>query len=345
MPKRRTVSKRKKPLVMPHSHTGRRLAHRHTGYLPLLFVIIFSGFMLAGVTQTARASDIVVRAKVPAELPPSPATITSPGNTTIFTAIPIEVEGTCPDGYLVKLYRNNLFSGSTLCNTCGTFNILSDLSEGTNLLETRIYNVTDDEGPSSPGVVVTYSPPLIIAPENPGGLPSTTESSTPRPKANETIPQLLIFADAELKTTILGNELTWELEIKGGSKPFALNIDWGDGTSMVIVRKEEGKFSVSHSYHRLSLSNNSFTVRINASDDSGQNAFVQLTSIIKSPLYSSANTTTFGSSIWKAHPQKVLWFIYFSLLIMVGCVWLGEQRAYHDVSERIKTPKLKAHHK
>src|SRR4051812_9527377 len=139
-----------------------------------IFLLLSSGVLLAGWTLKTAAEDLTVRAEVHAPPPTGPATITSPADGSHFSSVPIQVTGTCPSdgsGAYVKLYRDNVFSGSTLCQGDNTFHLTSDLFPGKNNLIARIFNITDDPGPDSVAITVYYDVPQQPA-QNPANPPA-----------------------------------------------------------------------------------------------------------------------------------------------------------------------------
>ena len=349
MTKRQHKTKRKKPLVLPHSHTGKHVAHHHASHLPLLFIVLFAGFLLLGVRQMAQAATYNVVAKVPAPLPPGPAAITSPIDGAEFTEIPIPVAGTCPAGYLVKITRNGVFSGSAVCDAGGLFSIDSDLFAGSNDLSASAYNSTDDEGPASPDVTVTYTPPAPVAPE-PAPAPENEAEPEEAVGTAPTVPvtaanQLVIKADDELKTVIIGRELEWEVELTGGKGPYAFTVDWGDGTSEVFIRENDGKFTIRHTYHKISETEDTFLVTLRSSDADGQKAFIELSVQVLTPFYDTISGTT-ASSIWTdPNLQKALWIAYFGTATIAISVFVGEKLALHAAAEAIKASKVRLRHR
>ena len=73
--------------------------------------MLVCGVLLAGMTAVTRAATLNVRATVLGDPPPYAAVITKPTEDQHFTEIPIDVEGTCPPDSIVKIYRNDVFSG------------------------------------------------------------------------------------------------------------------------------------------------------------------------------------------------------------------------------------------
>jgi hypothetical protein len=329
MTKRKAPLKRKKPLFSHHKHSGKRLAHHHTHYLPLLFLVIITGFLLAGISHTAGAADIAVRAKVSAPLPTVPAVITSPSSGQVYTDIPVNVQGTCPEGYLIKLYRNNFFSGSTVCAAGDTFNISSDLFTGSNELTARVYNITDDEGPASPPVFVEYTPPVAA-------LPNSSDTNSPDElTADENVPQFVLKAENTYKGYVVGDKITWELEATGGISPYAFSADWGDGSTDVISRKKEGKFKIIHEYDSSGELGGSFTIRIKGTDQSGQEVFMQLVVLVNSPAGISSSSPQVlwpASSLHPLQPSTIIWGSYFGMLVGVAGFWFGGLWQTHQLA-------------
>jgi len=67
-----------------------------------------------------------------------------------------------------------------------------------------------------------------------------------------------------------GTQLSWPITINGGTSPYALSIDWGDGTpSKLMSVTSAGPLSLTHTY-QLS---GTYTVTVQATDKTGQPAF------------------------------------------------------------------------
>jgi len=60
---------------------------------------------------------------------------------------PGHVKGICPARFMVKIYRNDVFSGGILCAMDNTFQLQTDLFVGSNILKARVFNAVGDEGP------------------------------------------------------------------------------------------------------------------------------------------------------------------------------------------------------
>ena len=141
---------------------------RHAAGLAGLCFLLALASIIAS-SSPSRAEILNITAKVNAPLPTNPAIITSPYDQQHFTNRSIIVSGTCGDGAYVVIYRNSTAAGIGGC-TDGTFSITIDLSSGANILQAKVYNITDNEGPASPNITVYYDtipntppPPLETA--------------------------------------------------------------------------------------------------------------------------------------------------------------------------------------
>jgi hypothetical protein len=304
----------------------------------IAFILISIGVLLVGWTFQAEADDLHVTAKVSAELPSGPAIITSPGDGTRFSEVPITVSGTCPVDTYVQIYRNNFFSGTAICTTDGNFTLDIDLFAGANQLEAKVFNITDDEGPASTPITVYYD-----VPEQPtGGTPAAPEQPTQpqaitlRPPSSPAVAPFSIKSEFAYRGYKVGQTVELVFEVGGGVPPYALNIDWGDGTNSVISQKEPGKVSAYHRYKKVGNgTKGSFVVRLSGSDTDGRQAFLQLFLLVNPAGVPGfvANTLPSGPH-FKTSWLKLIWPAYIIILLMAFSFWLGEREEFIELKNR-----------
>jgi hypothetical protein len=250
--------------------------------------------------------DITVDGTVQAAPPSQPAVITSPTNGQVITQSPTTVSGTCPGtDTIVEIYKNNVFTGSGPCQN-GSFAITVDLFIGPNTLIAKVKDNLGQYGPDSVPVNVTYKP-TTPTPTNPtGGSSGEGPALTP-----ET--QMILLIDADYRGSFPGERVTIQPSILGGVAPYAIKIEWGDGSEEIIARKVNGPFDVSHVYQTAGTK----TIKIYASDSTGQKAYVQTVAIIN------------GAVPVKEEPQTIVltlrnWWWWFALvLILILGIILG----------------------
>jgi hypothetical protein len=308
------------PRYSHHSLSWRLLHHRETSYALLVFLMMGVGLVLASITwgAWAGADDIScgtpttpqceasysVYAAVPGPRPGSPANITSPTSGQVFTTNPVTVEGTCPDKSLVKVFTNGIMVGSVICNK-GKFSVPVDLVIGRNDLTALPFNALDEQGPTGNTVTVTLNAP-------PGGLGFSTE--------------LILQSVNYYRGTVPGTQIAWPIEIVGGQAPYAVSVDWGDGTSDLITRLAPGPFTVTHTYKKTGTGYlNTFPLIIRATDAAGHTAYLQLTTIVNS---ASAGASAKGGAANNSSLNRllVIWPLWIVLLLMIISFWLGERR-------------------
>jgi hypothetical protein len=286
-------------------------------YPLLIFLLLAAGVFLLAWTFRVSAQDILVTARIQGPAITSPAVITNPVDGTRFSAVPVEVSGTCPpNAAYVEIFRNNVLSGSAICSSGGTFDLQIDLFPGRNDLTAHSFNVTDDEGPVSTTVTVFYDVPL------------TPSGTIKIPTANP----LLIKTAFIYKGYYTGQEVEWPIEISGGSLPYALNVDWGDGSNSIISRKASGQFTINHIYKKTGGYHGNYTIKLQASDPDGDYAYLQFFVIVNNKqvgpgignIYTKSPPTIGGLR----HLLWIAWPAYISVFLMVLTFKLGEREEF-----------------
>jgi hypothetical protein len=202
--------------------------------------------------QSSSSGAVGVEGTISAPAPTQAATITNPSDGQNFTSLPITVSGICPKGLLVKLFKNNVFSGSQQC-TSGSYSIAIDLFRGNNELVARVYDALDQSGPDSNKVSVEYTETVAGA-----SAQVTLTSNYAKRGANP------------------GQELSWPIILSGGVGPYAISIDWGDGKPADLISLQfAGEFTIKHKYDNPGV----YNIIVKASDKDGGVAYLQLVGV------------------------------------------------------------------
>lgn len=276
------------------SFSRRRLLNR--GIFAAVVIASFMSFLgpdrAFAVTEDTRA--VGLQAEIPANPPTVPATITVPSNGQRFTALPINVSGLCSGEVLVKLFKNGVFAGSAQCNN-GTYTITIDLFNSQNDLIARVYDALDQTGPDSATITVYFDQ---------GGF----NSSGPR------ISLTSAFAKrgANPKQTI-----NWPINLSGGTGPYAISVDWGDGNTQLISRSNPGEFNLSHQYSSPSTN----TIIIKATDANGASAFLQVVGVANGAL--AQDNQGDSSSTQSAKVVIMWWPVAVAFVLVIVSFWLG----------------------
>jgi hypothetical protein len=274
-------------------------------------ILLLNALFLAPIAEMAtRAGSVGVEAVVPSNAPTTPATITTPSNGQTFTENTITVSGLCQGSLIVKIFKNGVFAGAVECRS-GSYSLVVDLLDGRNELIARVYDNLDQPGPDSNMVAVNFN----ASSENLGNR--VTLSS--------------LFAKRGANP---GEQLNWPLILEGGQGPYALSIDWGDGSEpQLLSRPSAGTFDVSHQYSRPGV----YNLVIKATDVNNSVAFLQLVAVANGKLVdnqagtlSEVDRQDFGFNI------TMLWIpILALLLISVIAFWLGKRHAISKLRHKI----------
>jgi hypothetical protein len=293
-------------------------------YPLFIFILLCTGVFLVGWTLRATAINIKVTARIPGPPVTNQATIETPTTGEHFNSIPIDINGNCPaNAAYVEIFSNGVMKGSAICGPDFSYQISVDLFPGVNELVAHSFNITDDEGPVSATVSVFYD-----VPQPPPTVPNDGVGSPSSPSPEAT-PLLLIKTAFLYKGYYVGDKVEWPIEISGGNPPYALSIDWGDGTTDVISRGRPGKFNIAHTYSQAGGYKGSYEVKVKASDSKGKKAYLQFFVIISEDtqvapvgsIYSKPPPRLGGSLRW----LLVAWPAYGVVVLMTLSYILGER--------------------
>lgn len=248
--------------------------------------IVFSVISLLTFSGRTFAIDYDVNAKISAAIATQPAVILQPVAGTTFTTEQTTVSGVCEittPSQLVIINRNGAFAGSGACSAIGEFSIEITLVPGGNLLVARIRNVTNDFGPNSQTVQVSYAPPYEGQPVDEGddddvtespGSPSQGTSGAPSggaaPPASSS--SLKLSTEDEVVIFRTNGEVVITILIEEGASPYDLLVNWGDGISERYNFDSPGKKQLRHTYS----SSGDKSIRIAVTDELGRTVYLTL---------------------------------------------------------------------
>lgn len=293
-----------------HRHTGRVLHHRHTSYRSLAVVFVLAGIVMlatAAVQRTAADTLFSVGATVAAPVPKAGAVISLPAADSTLTSADNLVAGSCPIAspqVAIVLLVDGAQAGSAMCDSNNDFSLPLRLSPGTHTLVAQSYTITGGKAPDSPPVQVTSQPAHATAPATGISLATTSPFTV---------------LDGNLNTA-------WDGTITGGTPPYHLIVDWGDGKS--------GRYTITlasqhltHTYPSLQ----SYNARVAVSDASGLSTQLQYATVAyttptpAAPVASSSPTLT---------PTVVgLYGLFVTVVSVSGIVWLeAKHAARHEIA-------------
>lgn len=236
-------------------------------------LFLYQSTVVEAASQT-KQGDITVSGLVGGPPPSMAPTIDYPTNNTTFDVKHITVTGECIAGYVVKLFRNNVFVGSTICRNDGRYSLPIDLAINRNDLIARQYDSTNQASPESAQVTVYYiprSPETIL----PGGNPEDQQRTGSEPVGIANF-QLSINYDYTLQGIFAGQPFRLPVSFGGGTPPYAVSIEWGDSTSSLFSRQDASQFPTEHTYSEAGFK----TVIVKVSDAKGDEAYLQFVILV-----------------------------------------------------------------
>lgn len=245
--------------------------------------------------QTSTGS-VGIQGKISTDPPTRAATITSPGNGASFSTVPIAVSGLCPGDVLVKVFANNIFVGSTIC-AGGSYSVQVSLFSGQNELVARVYDALDQAGPDSNIVTVNYNDAQF--------LQFGTHVNLTSPFAERGAPP--------------GQEISWPIILNGGNGPYAISIDWGDGSSPDLMSQAfPATITIKHTYKI----GGAYRVIVKATDRDGGTAFLQLVGVATGAGQNNAKEKASSTLV----RTQVLWWPALAMLPLIGgAFWAGQR--------------------
>lgn len=291
----------------------------------LISSVILLFFSVGAVNaQSTQSGSTGLTGSISAPPPSEGPTITFPVDDTEVDDIPIVVQGLCPTDpadLLVKLFKNNVFSGSVQC-VDGSWSIQTDLFVGDNELIARVYDDLDQPGPDSNIVEVEYDAEEIGAPVR---VSLTSNYAKRGAFPNET--------------------LTWPVQLSGGTGPYAFSVDWGDGSEQDLFTESfPGTIDLSHVYKEPGV----YNIIVKVVDTNGSSAFLQLVGVANGPLSQDTDSGEAGSggdgaaaggggSTFSTGKTRIIWWPAALVVpFAVSTFWLGRRYMLHILKKRIE---------
>jgi PKD domain-containing protein/glucodextranase-like protein len=293
--------------LLTREHSWRLRPHRHTSYPALVFLLVMTAVVLGGMSAGALAAPPVVNPQsgsvgltgtVPGPPPSQAAVITSPLAGDHTSTSPITISGTCPDNTFVFINKNNVLAGEATCNN-GHFSLQADLFVGTNELVARVVDGLGQFGPDSVAVLVTFDQPT-------SGVNIVAVGR-----------QLFLESDATVVAGDPGTNISRTISIVGGTAPYAVSWDFGDGTTSLMTVTTEGPLSINHTY----TSPGTYRVIARVSDAGNNAAYIQLITVVNGPVAAVTGASSKSGEL----PGELLaaWPLLIFAMMLVIAFWLG----------------------
>lgn len=294
---------------MKHANLRRSLLSLSLGFVLMLGSVPAARAL--GSPDANQSGSTGLQATITSPPPKTAPTISLPVNGRVFTSTPVSVSGLCTSGLLLKVFSNNIFVGSVQCQG-GSFSLKIDLFSGQNDLLARQYDALDQASPDSNTVHVTYKDGQFAA-------------------FGERVSMTSKYAKLGADT---GTRLSWPIILSGGTGPYAIQVDWGDGSATDLMSEPfAGSFNITHVYQSAGV----YRVVARASDTNGQTAFLQLVGVGNGKVTQANSGTGAGSNGGTTVQNKLVWWPLVLIFPFIGLAfWLGRRSELQAIHHQLE---------
>jgi hypothetical protein len=245
------------------------------------------------------SGSIGLQGTISSSPPTTGATISVPSNGSSVTQPLVTVSGICPSNLLIKIFDNGIFVGSALCSN-GSYTLQVDLFSGSNQLIAVDYDSLDQSGPNSNTVTVNYSSPAF----------------------SQTGNQLSLSSPYAERGAAPGTQIDWPISLTGGTGPYAISVDWGDGTSLELLSQAgTGTVNITHTYKVSGV----YKVIVKATDKNGEEAFLQLVGQATGATQQNSSSIKSGANTNSSTRIVIWWPCVLMLPLIFIAFWLGRR--------------------
>lgn len=144
---------------------------------------------------------------------------------------------------------------------------------------------------------------------------------------------LSIITEYSFVARRVGQHFDCTMRVSGGTGPYFITVDWGDGQTSTLNTSEAGPIAVSHIYQK----SKQYVLHTTVRDHAGQTATMQTSAVILSKNVGFASVT--AGQGWL--PQLltnmrawlwVVWPTYALTIFMAISFWLGEREEYRRLA-------------
>lgn len=273
-----------------HRHSGSALHHRHTSYRAIVSVLIVAGIFMIWLAyySNSKSSFFGTLPAYEAPAPDSIPFISTPAVNSSVESDEAEVGGTCAkniQNYVIVRNANKI-TGSTVCSSDGRFSISQPIIFGTNVFTASSVNVSGKETALTIGVGISGASGSLVNAVTVSSDVGTVQYS---PKQEFSLP----------------------LNLEGGSQPYKVAVDWGDGNKQQLETRD-AKISPKHTYQ--SKGDHKVVVTVEGNKSSSQSySFVAVDIKGYKPSKTTAVASTGVSSGSGSTPQGFITVFSFGL--------------------------------
>jgi hypothetical protein len=189
-----------------------------------------------------------------------------------------------------------------------------DLFPGQNTLVARQYDNLDQVSPDSNTITLFYDIDVPVIPGSP----------------DEVAERITLTSNYARLGADPGTDLIWPLNLSGGTGPYAISVDWGDGKNDLLTQNTTGTFNITHKYAKAGV----YKIIVKATDKNGESAFLQLVGIANGQINTAAAENSTGPTVTRI---RVLWQpAAICIPLLITTFWLGKRYQLKKIRYRMK---------
>jgi hypothetical protein len=277
------------------------------GGILLLSLIVLPAVTLAD--TLTNSGSIGLEGTISGPPPSSPPTVSTPSNGASYNTSPITINGICKNGLLVKVFDNGVFVGSAVC-TNGSYSLQIALFPGQNQITVNQYDALGQSSPVSSTIQVTYVSAQFVQAGNPLSITSSYAERGASP----------------------GTQLQWPIVISGGIPPYAISVDWGDGSPETLISQSlSGTLYIQHTYKTAGV----YTIIVRATDKDNDTSFLQLVGQATGQVTSSSNSSK-SKGQNTVTKQVIIWPMIAMIPLIAAAYWFGGEHKVHKIRQEVE---------
>jgi hypothetical protein len=132
-------------------------------------------------------------------------------------------------------------------------------------------------------------------------------------------------------TKRVNQSFSFSLGVQGGTAPYQLTVDWGDGNETGLMHYDQSTFTIAHTYKKPGQ----YVVLVRGTDAGKQSALLQLSAVVTGSADPAGGGGWISGTISGVRQWLwLVWPVYIAVLLMVLSYWIGEQEAYQRLVTR-----------
>jgi hypothetical protein len=294
--------------------------------------------------HSAAAQSYQVNASIDFPAPTQASTIDAAlDNSTVAQAL-FTIRGDCETTApftVVSIWRNGIPIGSTICQSAGKYSLDILLTPGLNTLASRSASVSKLYGPDSIPISVTLELPAQTV------TLTNSSQSLPEPEQQrlDTLNQgaareLIAHTNEPSSTLSTSNTITLSVTVGGGTQPYIISLNWGDGSTETRTVDLPGTYSFEHTYEQPAA----YSVRGQVTDVLGATTEFQYAVVSTTPPPTTIATSNASDSQQSRTSSDLLQFLIQGSVFVgvISLVTLSYFMGAHHLTARSPTTRPKS---